>query len=193
MAAEVDFGDRELFGQLEGEPGPPSPPALEEPDPLLQLYERLRDRDETVQRLRAENILAGAAGPAAGRGKAGAPPLPVPFRASRSRPSGGSGCSPGSVGANPRSLPGPRGERAELGGEGAPGAPRLPQSTFSLHRNFYPQSGRARPGMRGWLLKRLSLNPCIPPFKSAINNYKELNCDKFPKGFLGLPLQQSGI
>ncbi|XP_053815009.1 zinc finger CCHC domain-containing protein 8 isoform X2 [Vidua chalybeata] len=55
MAAEVDFGDRELFGQLEGEPAPPSPPALEEPDPLLQLYERLRDRDETVQRLRAEN------------------------------------------------------------------------------------------------------------------------------------------
>ncbi|KAL2298345.1 hypothetical protein Nmel_015339 [Mimus melanotis] len=47
MAAEVDFGDRELFGQLEGEPGPPSPPAVEEPDPLLKLYQRLRDRDET--------------------------------------------------------------------------------------------------------------------------------------------------
>ncbi|RMC05784.1 hypothetical protein DUI87_17327 [Hirundo rustica rustica] len=73
MAAEVDFGDRELFGQLEGEPGPPSPPALEEPDPLLELYERLRDRDETVQRLRAENILEGEAGPAPGRGEAGAP------------------------------------------------------------------------------------------------------------------------
>ncbi|KAF2987591.1 hypothetical protein EK904_013264 [Melospiza melodia maxima] len=71
MAAEVDFGDRELFGQLEGEPGPPSPPALEEPepDPLLQLYERLRDRDETVQRLRAENILAGAQGPRRGGGR----------------------------------------------------------------------------------------------------------------------------
>ncbi|XP_027734457.1 zinc finger CCHC domain-containing protein 8 isoform X3 [Empidonax traillii] len=55
MAAEVDFGDRELFGQLEGEDGPPSPPALGVPEALLQLYERLRDRDETVQRLRAEN------------------------------------------------------------------------------------------------------------------------------------------
>ncbi|XP_032931754.1 zinc finger CCHC domain-containing protein 8 isoform X2 [Catharus ustulatus] len=55
MAAEVDFGDRELFGQLEGEPGPPSPPAVDEPDPLLKLYQRLRDRDQTVQRLRAEN------------------------------------------------------------------------------------------------------------------------------------------
>ncbi|XP_017669749.1 PREDICTED: zinc finger CCHC domain-containing protein 8 isoform X5 [Lepidothrix coronata] len=55
MAAEVDFGDRELFGQLEGEDESPSPPALDVPVALLQLYERLRDRDETVHRLRAEN------------------------------------------------------------------------------------------------------------------------------------------
>ncbi|KAF4790519.1 hypothetical protein TURU_139297 [Turdus rufiventris] len=69
MAAEVDFGDRELFGQLEGEPEPPSPPAVDEPDPLLKLYQRLRDRDETVQRLRAENILAGEEGPAPSGGR----------------------------------------------------------------------------------------------------------------------------
>ncbi|KAM6317750.1 zinc finger CCHC domain-containing protein 8 isoform 2-T2 [Podargus strigoides] len=62
MAAEVDFGDRELFEQLEEEDGPPPPPRLsfeEEAEgaekALEELYERLRDREETVRRLRAEN------------------------------------------------------------------------------------------------------------------------------------------
>ncbi|KAK2522816.1 Zcchc8 [Columba guinea] len=73
MAAEVDFGDRELFEQLEEEDGPPPPPRLgfdgeeEEEGPekaLEELYARLQDREETVRRLRAENILTGEAGPA---------------------------------------------------------------------------------------------------------------------------------
>lgn len=145
MAAEVDFGDRELFGQLEGEPGPPSPPALEEPDPLLELYERLRDRDETVQRLRAENILAGEAGPAPGRGEAGAPLLPVPFRASRSRPSGGLRLLPGGLWEGTLALRrGPNGERIELGGERSPVWCSQASSEHVFHRNFYPRSGRAR-------------------------------------------------
>ncbi|KAM6193684.1 zinc finger CCHC domain-containing protein 8 isoform 2-T2 [Sarcoramphus papa] len=62
MAAEVDFGDRELFEQLEQEDGPPPPPRLsfeeeeERPEKALEeLYARLRDREETVRRLRAEN------------------------------------------------------------------------------------------------------------------------------------------
>ncbi|XP_064889007.1 zinc finger CCHC domain-containing protein 8 isoform X1 [Columba livia] len=64
MAAEVDFGDRELFEQLEEEDGPPPPPRLgfdgeeEEEGPekaLEELYARLQDREETVRRLRAEN------------------------------------------------------------------------------------------------------------------------------------------
>ncbi|XP_071618966.1 zinc finger CCHC domain-containing protein 8 isoform X2 [Heliangelus exortis] len=63
MAAEVDFGDRELFEQLEEKDGPPPPPPLsveqeeeEGPEKALQeLYARLRDREETVRRLRAEN------------------------------------------------------------------------------------------------------------------------------------------
>ncbi|XP_030316626.1 zinc finger CCHC domain-containing protein 8 isoform X2 [Calypte anna] len=63
MAAEVDFGDRELFEQLEEKDGPPPPPPLsveqeEEEGPekaLEELYARLRDREETVRRLRAEN------------------------------------------------------------------------------------------------------------------------------------------
>ncbi|XP_059683511.1 zinc finger CCHC domain-containing protein 8 isoform X3 [Gavia stellata] len=62
MAAEVDFGDRELFQQLEEEDGPPPPPRLsfeeeeERPEKALEdLYARLRDREETVRRLRAEN------------------------------------------------------------------------------------------------------------------------------------------
>ncbi|XP_069726947.1 zinc finger CCHC domain-containing protein 8 isoform X2 [Phaenicophaeus curvirostris] len=62
MAAEVDFGDRELFQQLEEAAGPPPPPPLsfeeeeEAPEKALEeLYERLRDREETVRRLRAEN------------------------------------------------------------------------------------------------------------------------------------------
>ncbi|KAK4813112.1 hypothetical protein QYF61_010526 [Mycteria americana] len=95
MAAEVDFGDRELFEQLEEEDGPPPPPRLsfeeeeERPEKALEeLYAQLRDREETVQRLRAENILMGEAGPAPGRaqrggGGRGTPLLPpVPFRAS---------------------------------------------------------------------------------------------------------------
>lgn len=64
MAAEVDFGDRELFEQLEEKDGPPPPPRLsfeeEEEGPekaLEELYARLQDREETVRRLRAENIL----------------------------------------------------------------------------------------------------------------------------------------
>nr|XP_005498286.1 zinc finger CCHC domain-containing protein 8 isoform X1 [Columba livia] len=64
MAAEVDFGDRELFEQLEEEDPPPPPPRLgfdgeeEEEGPekaLEELYARLQDREETVRRLRAEN------------------------------------------------------------------------------------------------------------------------------------------
>ncbi|XP_050762511.1 zinc finger CCHC domain-containing protein 8 isoform X2 [Gymnogyps californianus] len=62
MAAEVDFGDRELFEQLEQEDGLPPPPRLsfeeeeERPEKALEeLYARLRDREETVRRLRAEN------------------------------------------------------------------------------------------------------------------------------------------
>ncbi|XP_027325441.3 zinc finger CCHC domain-containing protein 8 isoform X1 [Anas platyrhynchos] len=64
MAAEVDFGDRELFEQLDGEDGPP-PPRLgpeeeeeEEEGPggaLAELRERLQGCEETVRRLRAEN------------------------------------------------------------------------------------------------------------------------------------------
>lgn len=106
MAAEVDFGDRELFGQLEGEPGPPSPPALEEPDPLLELYERLRDRDETVQRLRAENILAGEAGPAPGRGRRARRCGRFPSGPARPGPQRAPACPRRAVGTNPRSPPG---------------------------------------------------------------------------------------
>lgn len=146
MAAEVDFGDRELFGQLEGEPGPPSPPALEEPDPLLQLYERLRDRDETVQRLRAENILAGAAGPAAGRGKAGAPPLPVPFRASRSRPSGGSGCSPGSVERTLGLCRGPEGRGLSWAGRELLVLPGSLRARSLSTETFIPRAAGPAPG-----------------------------------------------
>uniref|UniRef100_A0A669PF40 Zinc finger CCHC domain-containing protein 8 n=1 Tax=Phasianus colchicus TaxID=9054 RepID=A0A669PF40_PHACC len=68
MAAEVDFGDRELFEQLEEVDGPP-PPRLnvdeEEEDreeAFSELRERLRGCEETVRRLRAENILTGLAG-----------------------------------------------------------------------------------------------------------------------------------
>ncbi|XP_061865915.1 zinc finger CCHC domain-containing protein 8 isoform X1 [Colius striatus] len=62
MAAEVDFGDRELFQQLEEEDGPPPPPPLsfeeeeERPEKALEeLCARLLEREETVRRLRAEN------------------------------------------------------------------------------------------------------------------------------------------
>ncbi|XP_054028996.1 zinc finger CCHC domain-containing protein 8-like [Dryobates pubescens] len=75
MAAEVDFGDSELFEQLDGEDGLPPTPRLnleaeERPGKdLEELHERLRDREETVRRLRAENILMGEPGPAAGRAR----------------------------------------------------------------------------------------------------------------------------
>ncbi|KAJ7419326.1 zinc finger CCHC domain-containing protein 8 isoform X2 [Willisornis vidua] len=52
MAAGLECGARALFGRPDGDTdGDP------EPEDLLQLWQRLRDRDETVQRLRAENIL----------------------------------------------------------------------------------------------------------------------------------------
>ncbi|XP_046784092.1 zinc finger CCHC domain-containing protein 8 isoform X1 [Gallus gallus] len=61
MAAEVDFGDRELFEQLEEEDGPP-PPRLSvdeeeeaREEAFSELRERLRGCEETVRRLRAEN------------------------------------------------------------------------------------------------------------------------------------------
>uniref|UniRef100_A0A8C2YHD8 Zinc finger CCHC domain-containing protein 8 n=1 Tax=Coturnix japonica TaxID=93934 RepID=A0A8C2YHD8_COTJA len=71
MAAEVDFGDRELFEQLEERDGPPPPHRSvgEEQEgreeAFSELQERLRGCEETVRRLRAENILTGLAGPAA--------------------------------------------------------------------------------------------------------------------------------
>ncbi|XP_062446071.1 zinc finger CCHC domain-containing protein 8 isoform X1 [Rhea pennata] len=62
MAAEVDFGDRELFEQLEEDDAPPPPAHLrfEEEEEgaegaLAELRERLRDCEETVRRLRVEN------------------------------------------------------------------------------------------------------------------------------------------
>lgn len=136
MAAEVDFGDRELFEQLEEEDGPPPPPRLgfdgeeEEEGPekaLEELYARLQDREETVRRLRAENILTGEAGPAPAkaRGEEWAPLLLlVPFRASLD----GSGLSrrpgpsvrPGPVASRRSRGPGAacRALRAELGWRG---------------------------------------------------------------------------
>ncbi|XP_063171764.1 zinc finger CCHC domain-containing protein 8 isoform X2 [Candoia aspera] len=54
MAAEVDFGDRELFQQLDADEGAPAarPGPAEE---AAELRERLRDSEETVRQLRAEN------------------------------------------------------------------------------------------------------------------------------------------
>ncbi|XP_013915764.1 PREDICTED: zinc finger CCHC domain-containing protein 8 [Thamnophis sirtalis] len=54
MAAEVDFGDRELFQQLEADE---EAPGLE-PDPAeeaSELRERLRESEETIRQLREEN------------------------------------------------------------------------------------------------------------------------------------------
>lgn len=86
MAAEVDFGDRELFEQLEGEDGPP-PPRLnadeEEEDreeAFSELRERLRGCEETVRRLREENILTDWRG-LRRAGTGGCLPPPDPFRA----------------------------------------------------------------------------------------------------------------
>ncbi|XP_070619359.1 zinc finger CCHC domain-containing protein 8 isoform X2 [Erythrolamprus reginae] len=61
MATEVDFGDRELFQQLEDddddndddEEAPDLAPGPEEE--MTELRERLRDSEETVRQLRAEN------------------------------------------------------------------------------------------------------------------------------------------
>lgn len=128
MAAEVDFGDRELFEQLEEEDRPPPPPRLsceeeeEGPDKALEeLYARLRDREETVRRLRAENILTGEAGPAPGRaqrggGKEGAAPaagsLPgQPPWGWRPPPPGGASASPAFRGPPRGRAPGLCGER----------------------------------------------------------------------------------
>ncbi|XP_058014218.1 zinc finger CCHC domain-containing protein 8 isoform X1 [Ahaetulla prasina] len=54
MAAELDFGDRELFQQLEADEEAPAlgPGPAEE---AAELRERLRDSEETVRQLRAEN------------------------------------------------------------------------------------------------------------------------------------------
>ncbi|XP_070806731.1 zinc finger CCHC domain-containing protein 8 isoform X3 [Pituophis catenifer annectens] len=54
MAAEVDFGDRELFQQLEADEEAPAlgPGSAEE---AAELRERLRDSEETVRQLQAEN------------------------------------------------------------------------------------------------------------------------------------------
>ncbi|KAM6052380.1 zinc finger CCHC domain-containing protein 8 isoform 1-T1 [Chlamydotis macqueenii] len=94
MAAEVDFGDRELFEQLEEEEGPPPPPRLrmeeeeERPEKALEeLYARLRDREETVRRLRAENqelkrklnILTRPSGISVGNSKFDGPLLQILF------------------------------------------------------------------------------------------------------------------
>ncbi|KAL8180101.1 UNVERIFIED_CONTAM: hypothetical protein K2H54_006644 [Gekko kuhli] len=75
MAAEVDFGDRELFEQLDADE-----PAATAAQPLHirfdeeteELRERLRECQETVKELQAENILTGRAclglpGPTRGR------------------------------------------------------------------------------------------------------------------------------
>ncbi|CAM5101322.1 unnamed protein product [Natator depressus] len=68
MAAEVDFGDRELFEQLDGDEAaaPTAQPLhtrFEEDEELEEagetLRERLRDSEETVRQLRSENILTG--------------------------------------------------------------------------------------------------------------------------------------
>ncbi|XP_062999922.1 zinc finger CCHC domain-containing protein 8 isoform X4 [Elgaria multicarinata webbii] len=62
MAAEVDFGDRELFEQLDADEATPVPAAqplhirFEETDEETEeLRERLRDYEETVRALQAEN------------------------------------------------------------------------------------------------------------------------------------------
>lgn len=222
MAAEVDFGDRELFGQLEGEPGPPSPPALEEPDPLLQLYERLRDRDETVQRLRAENILAVEAGPAPEQGKAGAPLPPVPFRASRPRPSRGASALPGGLWERTLGLrrsPGAfrRGRVLSWVGRGSRvWCSRASSEHFSIETFILRAAGRvpappqeAAPSWNAGMAVETAVteflrsafpgktNACVFAltihFNAATNNFKWLNWNRFPEGFLGLPLPQNGI
>lgn len=100
MAAEVDFGDRELFEQLDGDEEAPAAAAaaqplgarLEEDEEQAALRQRLRDCEETVRRLRAENILTGRDGrrgrtPLLPRGGAGGPARlpPRPRAAGRAR------------------------------------------------------------------------------------------------------------
>lgn len=102
----------------------------------------------------------------AGRGKAGAPLLPVPFRASPSRPSGRLRRLPGLCGREPSLSARPEG-RGQLGGEGSRAWCSQVSSEHVFHRNFSPESGRARgspssgPGMRARLLERLALSPCF--------------------------------
>ncbi|XP_026542614.1 zinc finger CCHC domain-containing protein 8 isoform X6 [Notechis scutatus] len=55
MAAEVDFGDRELFQQLEADEEAPSALRPGPAEEAAELRERLRDSEETVRQLRAEN------------------------------------------------------------------------------------------------------------------------------------------
>ncbi|XP_026575170.1 zinc finger CCHC domain-containing protein 8 isoform X3 [Pseudonaja textilis] len=55
MAAEVDFGDRELFQQLEADEEAPSDLRPGPAEEAADLRERLRDSEETVRQLRAEN------------------------------------------------------------------------------------------------------------------------------------------
>lgn len=59
---EVDFGDSELFEQLDADP--PVPRHIRftdeeegDPDGVRDLKERLEECEETVDRLKAENIL----------------------------------------------------------------------------------------------------------------------------------------
>lgn len=70
MAAEVDFGDSELFEQLDvDEPATAAQPVhlrFEEADE--ELRQQLRECEETVRQLQAENILTGPGrGPSPGR------------------------------------------------------------------------------------------------------------------------------
>ncbi|TFK14118.1 Zinc finger CCHC domain-containing protein 8 [Platysternon megacephalum] len=96
MAAEVDFGDRELFEQLDGdEVATPTAQPLhirfeEDEEAGEALRERLRDSEEIVRQLRSENILTGGIWAwfrfIPGQGTAPTAvyfrPMPVPFRRS---------------------------------------------------------------------------------------------------------------
>lgn len=94
MAAEVDFGDRELFEQLDADeaaatPGPAAQPLHTRFDEETEeLRERLRECQDAVRQLQAENILPGrqaALASGGARGGGGAPLLTglfPPFSAS---------------------------------------------------------------------------------------------------------------
>ncbi|CAI5797222.1 Hypothetical predicted protein [Podarcis lilfordi] len=136
MAAEVDFGDQELFQQLEAGEAAPIPAAQplharfeEAGAETEELRRRLRECQETVRELQAENILAGEAGR-----PGGAPPLRSPPRGgSPSRPLAGRGAPPppGPCGAE-RSLL----QRGGGGGAGAQCALDILFSIFALLRGF---------------------------------------------------------